>query len=139
MRRKSSGFGPSLVELVVAIAIFALAAAMCVKIFAWSSRLAGRSEALSHAVILAESAAECFKATSDLEETAALLGGAGGSEGFTLCFDADLALAVREDEAAYILSAEPRQGDIPLCRVTVSTPEHGELFALTAAGRGAAE
>lgn len=138
MRRTSSGFGPSLVELLAAIAIFALAAAMCVKIFAWSARLAGRSEALSHAVILAESAAECFKATSDLEESAALLGGSGSPEGFTIRFDENLDPVSQEDEATYILSAAPRQGAAPLCRVTVSTPEHGELFALTAAGRGGA-
>ena len=72
--RTMSGSGLFLIELMLAILIFALASAICLQVFVTASQLSDESVAINRAVISAQSGAECFKATGgDLNETAALL------------------------------------------------------------------
>jgi type II secretory pathway pseudopilin PulG len=90
-RGGSSASGMFLIELLLAIMIFAIASAICMKVFVLSHQIAAGSNDLNHAVVAAQSGAECFKASSgDLSETANLLGGNYGAESDTvaLYFDA---------------------------------------------------
>ena len=77
MREKSamSGSGVFLIELLLAILIFAVASAVCLKIFVTAHQVSTESSKLNQAVIAAQSAAECFKAAKgNIGETATLLG-----------------------------------------------------------------
>ena len=64
------------IELLIAVGIFSLCAAICVGLFVRSEIISQDSADLDLAVPEARSAAECFKAAGgDLEETARLTGG----------------------------------------------------------------
>ena len=79
------------IELLIAVGIFSLCAAICVGLFVRAEVMSRDSADLNRAVTEARSAAECFKAAGgDLEEMARLTGGkqeAGGK--FYLEYDAD--------------------------------------------------
>ena len=51
----------TLLELIIVIGLFAVFGALDLRIFAEANRLGKESDRLSHAVIAAENAAECFK------------------------------------------------------------------------------
>ena len=51
-----------LMEMVIMVLVFALASAICLRMFAASEQLSRKNEAVSHAVLLAENAAEELKA-----------------------------------------------------------------------------
>ena len=64
------------IELLIAVGIFSLCAAICVGLFVRAEVMSRDSADLNLAVTEARSAAECFKAAGgDLEETARLTGG----------------------------------------------------------------
>ena len=79
------------IELLIAVGIFSLCAAICVGLFVRAEVMSRDSADLNRAVTEARNAAECFKAAGgDLEETARLTGGelAAGGRLF-LEYDAD--------------------------------------------------
>lgn len=79
--RLTSGSGLFLIELMLGIMIFAIAAAVCLKVFVTASDVSLDSAGLNRAVILAQNSAECFKAAGgDLAETAGLLDESFSSE-----------------------------------------------------------
>ncbi|MDF2839062.1 MAG: hypothetical protein K0S60_765, partial [Evtepia sp.] len=61
-RRLSTGYGLILFELMIAIAFFAVFATIFLRIFISAQRISEESSELSHAIIAAQNAAECFKA-----------------------------------------------------------------------------
>lgn len=66
----------TLMEQLIMVLIFALAAALCLKCFAAAAQTGWETTARDRAVVLAQNGAEVIKATrGDLEETAKLLGG----------------------------------------------------------------
>ena len=63
-----------LMELLMAVLVFSLSAAVCVQLFVTAHRLSRNSQAESQAVLWGRSAAECYWAAGgDLEETEGLL------------------------------------------------------------------
>ena len=60
-RSKSTLF---LIELILAIGIFAVASAICIQLFVRAHLLSKESEAITHSLYAATSAAEVFKATN---------------------------------------------------------------------------
>ncbi len=58
--KNSSKSGIFLMELILSILFFSIAAAVCVKLFVTSHQLSDRSVNLNHAVAMAESIAEAF-------------------------------------------------------------------------------
>ena len=81
-RIKPTRSGLFAIELLIAVGIFSLCAAICVGLFVRAEVMSRDSADLNRAVSEARNAAECFKAAGgDLEETARLTGGglaAGG-------------------------------------------------------------
>ncbi|MCL1808346.1 MAG: hypothetical protein FWG42_01095 [Clostridiales bacterium] len=89
VRSTGSGSGMFLTELLMAILIFAVASAICLRVFVAANHVSAESSRLNHAVASAQNCAECFKATGgSLPETAALLGGAfTGTRAIEVRFD----------------------------------------------------
>ena len=109
---KSSLF---LMEQLIVILVFALCAAICVKIFVSSYIIASDSKDLNHALLIAESGAECYKAAAgDMGKAAHILGGSlqsGVAGGLTVFYD-DRWRVCADNEAAYVL------------RIINQAPEH---------------
>ena len=75
-RIKPTRSGLFAIELLIAVGVFSLCAAICVGLFVRSEVMSQDSTDLNRAVAEARSAAECFKAVGgDLEKTAELTGG----------------------------------------------------------------
>ena len=89
------------IELLIAVGIFSLCAAICVGLFVHSEVMSQDSADLGLAVTEARSAAECFKAAGgDLEETARLTGGELAQDILHLRYDENFELVltpVQED------------------------------------------
>lgn len=90
--RALSGSGMFLIELLIGLLIFAIASAICLRIFVAASQISTGSTELNHAVIAAQNNAECFKSVrGDLPEAADLLGGdlSDNDTELTLFYDTD--------------------------------------------------
>ncbi|MDE6899629.1 MAG: hypothetical protein K2P15_00995 [Oscillospiraceae bacterium] len=75
-RIKPTRSGLFAIELLIAVGVFSLCAAICVGLFVRSEVMSQESADLTRAVSEARSVAECFKAAGgDLEKTAELTGG----------------------------------------------------------------
>ena len=81
-RIKPTRSGLFAIELLIAVGIFSLCAAICMGLFVRAEMTSRDSADLNRAVAEARSAAECFKASGgNLEETARLTGGRLAAEG----------------------------------------------------------
>lgn len=70
------------------VLVFALAAAMCMQAFALADRISRHNEERSHAVMMAQNAAEVYQSLrGDAGLAARLYGGDGTSESWTICYD----------------------------------------------------
>ena len=75
MNNNARKTGLFLMELIIAILFFSLAAAICIQLFVKSHMISERSIALNHSILLAQNTAEIFYATNgDPEKMASLLG-----------------------------------------------------------------
>ena len=111
MKNSGNKTGLFLIELIIALLLFAFCAAICVQVFASARQKARDSEALSHSVFLATSAAECYKATNgDLARVSELLGG-GAQSGGSLVIRYDTDWGVSNGEYKYYLVVEKNPDD----------------------------
>ncbi len=89
-RIKPTRSGLFAIELLIAVGVFSLCAAICVGLFVRAEVMSQDSANLSRAVGEARTAAECFKAAGgDLEKTAALAGGSLEGGALRLYYDGD--------------------------------------------------
>ena len=89
-RIKPTKSGLFAIELLIAVGVFSLCAAICVGLFVRSEIISQDSADLNQAVTAARSASECFKAAGgDLQRTAELTGGEVSNGGLFLEFDGD--------------------------------------------------
>lgn len=89
MNNNARKTGLFLMELIIAILFFSLAATICIQLFVKSHMISERSIALNHSILLAQNTAEIFYATNgDPEKTASLLG-CGESSGTAAIADSD--------------------------------------------------
>lgn len=104
MRKTKSKSSLFLMELIIAILIFSVCAAVCMQVFAAAKRASNQSSELSHAVMCAQSAVETYKAASgDLEEAARLFGAElAASDEARVSYGGDWQRT--DGEAAYTLS-----------------------------------
>lgn len=106
-----------LMELALALLIFAFCAGCCLRLFAAARAMAEESRALGQAASAAQTAAECWKKTGgDLEETARLLLAEAG--------EGSLTMPCAEDGTLTLTDAGGRVAEI------VVTDGAGERFAL---------
>lgn len=134
-----------LMEQLLAILVFAICAAACVKIFVGSYIIASESKDMNKALLIAESAAECYKAAAgDVGEAAAILDGnvSAAAKGYVITVYYNKQWQeCEEDQAAYVMrltspnapenAVAPVVGDISVEKIT------GEvIIAITAAARG---
>lgn len=134
MKTKTSGFGPSLIELIVAVALFSIAAAICVRLFAGAKTISDEAAELSRAVVAAQSAAECIKAADgDCAQAARMCSGKTTAGGFEIGYNSDFTPC--EGNEKYLLRAETTVNDgVISCQITVFKGQT-EIYSITAAVR----
>ena len=116
-----------LMEQMIMLLVFALAAALCLQVFAKSDSDSKHTEARDHAVVLAQSAAETIRhcggeASQALESAAAMLG-AGWENGVLRAdYDGDW----KAGGSAYSLTAEGVDSGVPGLEAARVAVEAGE-------------
>ena len=74
-----------LMELIIMLLVFSISAAVCLQVFAGAKRISAESSRLDTAVIQAQNAAECWKATKgDIAETAEMFGSETDGNSFSV-------------------------------------------------------
>ena len=89
MNNNARKTGLFLMELIIAILFFSLAATICIQLFVKSHMISERSIALNHSILLAQNTAEIFYATNGDPEKMASLLGCGESSGTAASADSD--------------------------------------------------
>lgn len=89
MNNNARKTGLFLMELIIAILSFSLAAAICIQLFVKSHMISERSIALNHSILLAQNTAEIFYATNGNPEKMASLLGCGESSDTAAIADSD--------------------------------------------------
>lgn len=103
----------ALMEQLVMLVVFALAAALCLQVFVLSDRMSAHGQDRDHGVVAVQNAAETLKLCGgDLDDCASLLGGTVTDGVWTLGYDEQWN-SVSGAGAAYVLTAVPR-AELPL-------------------------
>ena len=114
----------SLLEQLLMLLVFALAAAICLQVFVKADSISRQTSRLDRAVVLAQNGAEVVKATKGDWETAALYLDAQISDGSLVARHDDLTLQ--------ILPETDPVSALPMAWVTVTeTHTENTLFSLT--------
>lgn len=123
----------ALMEQTVMVLVFALAAAVCLRVFVWSDTRSLRDEARDQAVLYAQSAAEVLKhCRGDVDLASAQLGGSWDGSAWTIVFGKDW--NQNSDQPAYLLSVRPEDSGQPYlgqAQVVVENVGGERLFSLT--------
>ena len=94
-----------LMELLIMLLVFSISAAICLQVFAGARRISDESRRLDLAVMQAQTAAECWKASyGNLDKTAELLNAEAEKNGFSI-YDEEKQIHLDfscEDATAYI-------------------------------------
>ena len=129
----------AMMEQLVMVLVFALAAALCVQVFVLSDRTSRRNEARDRAALAAQNAAEEVKSVrGDFAQAAALYGGTWNGQLWGRSYDADWA---RDGDDYHVLVTPADSGDALLgaAEVTVYTAEGDLLFTLPVAWQEVAD
>ena len=122
----------ALMEQVIMIAVFALAAALCLQAFALAERISRENEDRDKAVILAQNAAEvCIAGGGDPTFLIEKLGGAAMGQGWTALFKENLKEAGSDREGSYRVVLSRERTDYPglgLANVCVYGAASGKLL-----------
>lgn len=110
-----------LMEQVIMILVFALAAALCLQVFALSDRLSRRNEVIDRAVLLCQNTAEALKASGgDLSGAAADPGATRSPEGWYICYGEDWSITCDPSRCAYRLEVQTQPAAVSgLCRAEI--------------------
>jgi type II secretory pathway pseudopilin PulG len=115
-------------ELILVILCFAISAAICLRVFVSAQLTADRSRDLSAAVLAAENAAECWKASAgDLGKCAALLNAGENGGRLIQTFDGDWRLT--DGSAKFRLLLEAQNGE---ASIAVTDTDGEAIFSLKA-------
>ena len=132
----------ALMEQLVMVLVFALAAALCLQVFVFSQRVSKQNEAMDRAVMECQRAAETLKAAggdmAHAQKTAMTQMGGQLSQGvWCVSYDAQWNVTENGESGVYLLAARGQPAPVEgLCRadVWVCEEESGEqLFSLTVA------
>ena len=102
----------ALMEQVVMVLVFALAAALCLKVFVFSNQMSQRNETVDHAVLLAQNTAETIKACGGVEEARDALGGDIRQTLWSAYYNEDLTPAEDADTACYHVDVLPQNSGV---------------------------
>lgn len=130
----------ALIEQAVMLAVFALAAVLCLKAFVWADLRSAENAGADRALLQAQSAAETLKnCRGDCPEAAGIMGGMWDGTRWSIRYDENW--AETDGEAAYLLQATPLdtaekylgsaqvevlRGEVVLTSLTVNWQEVGE-------------
>lgn len=134
MRRSKTPL--ALMEQLVMVLVFALAAALCVQVFVLSDRTSRRSAERDRALLEAQNAAEALK--SGDEDYFAALSAATGDGGRSISYDRDWQSVTEADAAAYHLLIFPADSGLDYlwaARIQVYTAAGDLLAELPVAGQ----
>ena len=136
-RVRPSRSGLIAIELVIAVGVFALCAAVSMGLFVRAELMSRESADLTRAVSEARSAAACYKAAGgDLPETAALLEtGQAGEDGLTVAYDKDWTRTEGADPAFTLVmhNLADREGTVREAELRVMDGAGEELLLWTVA------
>lgn len=123
-----------MMEQLVMVLVFALAAAVCVQAFAFSDRLSQENETRDRAVTAVQNAAETLKACrGDYEAASSLLGGTWDGTVWSISYDSGWSPLAENGEGAFRVSTVPADSGQELlgtAEVTASTWEGVEIYSL---------
>ncbi|MBQ8186902.1 MAG: hypothetical protein IJ037_08525 [Clostridia bacterium] len=124
-----------LIEIAVMIAVFALAAGICLRIFALSGRMSAENTARDRCVTEARNAAEMLGyCAGDLDAACGTYGGAVTDGCWVIRYDENW--TVTPDGGAYVLTAEPVPTEseyLGKAVITVRDAEDDVIFTVPAA------
>lgn len=127
----------ALMEQLVMVLVFALAAAVCLQVFVFSDQMSRRNEIMDRAVLAAQSAAETIKHTKgDYRQATQTLGGNWDETAWNLCYNEKGDLITHAEDAAFLLSVSETDSGQPLlgmAEVTAEMPDGDVLFVIPVA------
>ena len=127
----------ALMEQLVMVVVFALAAALCVRIFALSDRFSRECEIRDRAVSAVQNAAEALKACrGDYAEASGILGGTWDGNAWSIAYDDGWTVLRAGEEGSYRLLAVPADSGHELrgtADVTACNRQGKELYSLSVA------
>lgn len=127
----------ALMEQLVMVLVFALAAALCIQVFVFSDRTSRYNEARDRAVLEAQNAAEALKSGND-DYFSSRHAAINGNLGFLLNYDADWQSIPADTVGTYHLTVcytESGRETLWTAEVTVSTADGQALVCLPVAGQ----
>ena len=130
----------ALMEQLVMLLVFALAAGLCLQVFVLSDRMSKRFEARDYAVLAVQNTAETMKVCEgDLDACVQLLGGSVADSRWETGYDAQWS-SVPAQQAEYRVIAEVRETTSLLGSADIAavTADGDVLFALTVSWQEAA-
>lgn len=101
-----------LMEQLVMVLVFALAAAVCLRVFVFSNQISERNRDIDHAVLLAQNTAESLKAYGGVEEAAAATGGEIRQMMWSSYYDKDLRPVPDQASAYYEVNTLPENSGV---------------------------
>ena len=126
----------AMMEQLVMVLVFALAAALCLQVFVLSDKTSRRNEARDRAVLEAQNTAEELKSLrGDFTRAAGLYGGTFDGQTWGRSYNTDWEQEDSADAAYHILTTRTGSGDplLGCAEVTVFTAEGDLLFSLPVA------
>ena len=123
-----------LMEQILMIAVFALAAALCLQGFALANRISENRQTKDTAVIMAQNAAEVLKSVSgDFEKACEVYGGSKQGSNWYISYDAKWTPLNTQEGEVYSVQAFYRETDSPLLGSATICVREGShiLYTLT--------
>ena len=102
----------ALMEQLVMVLVFALAAALCLRVFVFSNQMSERNRDVDNAVLLAQNTAEMLKAYGGVEEAAAVAGGNIRQMMWSSYYDEDLNPVPDQASAYYEVHTLPENSGV---------------------------
>lgn len=123
----------ALLEQILMLLVFAVAAVICLRVFLWSDDASRRGADRDHALVCAQTAAEVLKSCGgDLDRAAETLGGTTADGQWVIAYDEEWDISAEEEEFTLRAAPLPQNGLLGRAEVTVVQGED-TLAALTVA------
>ena len=126
----------TLMEQLIMLMVFAIAAALCLQIFALSGRISRSMDTRDRAITAVQNAAESIKISSgNLADHVSLFGGTQNGNTWEICYNADWEIT-SSDNAVYFVTAVIEDDDndyLGTADVCAVSSDGEVIFKLTAA------